>query len=95
MIVDLGVFELGEIECGGVSHETHTETVREQIAEQTLEQRGEPRQPFAYDGDAQLQADQYREMPPIGQAARTDGRHARDDGVDDELADPQNRDRDE
>ena len=65
MIVDLGVFELGEIERGGVTHQPDAEPVRKQVAEQTLEQGREPRQSLAHDRNAELQSDQQREGRPV------------------------------
>ena len=92
MIVDLGVFELGEIERRGVLHEPHAQPVGEQVAEQALEQGREARQPFAHHRDAELQPNKPSEMPPVGRAAAVNSGDARDDAIDDELADPENRD---
>ena len=55
VVVRLGILVLREVERRGVLHESHTDTVREQIAEQALEQRREARQAFAPDGDGELE----------------------------------------
>ena len=65
LVVDLGVLELLQIERGRVSHELHAGAIGEEVAQQALEQRGDPRQPLTDQGDGQLD----------GRAARRCGVH--------------------
>jgi hypothetical protein len=95
MIIGLGVLVLGEVQRCGMLHQAHADAVREQVAEQALEQRGEARQPFAGHRDSQLERHQPGQMPPVHRGARRPCLHRRDHAVDDELADPQDGERHE
>jgi len=91
VVVGLGVLVLREVEGRGVLHQPHAEAVREQVAEQTLEQRRQACEPLTGDGNAELEPDQASQVPPVHHAAAGPRAHARHDAVDDELADPQHR----
>ena len=95
VVVGLRVLVLGQIEGGGVLHQPHADSVGEQVAQQALEQRGEPRQSLAPDRDGELEHHQAAEMPPVHLSARGPRLHRGDHAVDDQLADPQHRQRDE
>src|ERR1041385_7556005 len=91
MIVHFRVLELCEIQRGGVAHEAHALLVREQIAEQALNEGRQPGQSFSDHRDGELDAHESRQVSPVWYAAAPYRRGARDDRIDDELADPQHR----
>ena len=64
LVVDLRVLELLQVERGRVAHELDAGAVGEEIAQQALEQRGEPAQPLAHQRDAQLEREQLGEPRP-------------------------------
>ena len=95
MIVRLGVLVLRQVERRRVLHQPHADPVREQVSEQALEQRRQPGEPLSCHGDAELQYDQPAQIPPVHRLACRLRPHAGDDPVDDQLPDPQHRERHE
>ena len=66
LVVDLGVLELLQVERRRVLHQLDAGPVGEQVAQQALEQGGDPAQPLAHQRDGQLDA---RAAPPAGSTA--------------------------
>ena len=93
LVVQLGVLELLEVERGRVPHELDAGPVGEQVAQQALEQRGDAAQPFADEGDARARAPAARQTAPIHRAARLRRADRLHHLVDDELPDPEHRQR--
>src|SRR5204862_549710 len=76
-------------------HETYADAVRKQVAEQALDERREAGHPLAADGDAELEPHEAPERPPVHDASGRAPLHGGDHPVDDQLADPQDGQRDE
>ena len=95
LVVDLGVLELLQVEGGRVTHELDARLVGEEIAEQALEQGRDAGQPLAHHGDDELQREQLAQPGPVDGAGAAPRRHAdrAHDLVDDELPDPEHRQR--
>ena len=94
MVVGLGILVLRQVERGRMLHQPHADAVREQVAEQALEQRRQPGEPFSRHGDAQLEPHEPAQVPPVHRRPPPAGRahpHRGDHPVDDQLADPQDR----
>ena len=90
MIVEFGVLELREVECGRVLHQSNAHAVREQVAEQAFDELRRAAKRVAADGDRELDSDEQRQIPPVGSI-----RPRPNDFVDDQLSDPERRDGDE
>ncbi len=93
LVVDLRVLELLQVERRGVLHQLDAGPVGEEVAQETLQQGGDPAQPLAHHRDRQLDPDQHGQpLPGHRPAAAVQG-----DGVDhlvhDELADPEHAQR--
>ncbi len=95
LIVEIGILELLEVEGGRVAHELHAGAVGEEIAEQALEQRRNPREALAHQCDDELDHEQLHQPLPIDGTTRTRHAHRMDHLIDDQLADPEDGKRDE
>ena len=88
MIVELRIFELREIECRGVLHEPDAGPIAEQVAELALDETRRASKQFTNDNDRHFDRDEAADRAPRCATALRG-----DDAVDDELPDPQRRDR--
>jgi hypothetical protein len=88
MIVEVGVLELLEIEGGGVAHQAHADVVREQVAEQRLDERRCPGEQLTDDDDRELERD---DSPQVAERSARLSREQHD-LVDDQLGCPQRGD---
>ena len=95
LVVHLGVLELLQVERGRVAHQLDAGSIREQVAEQALEQRREPGQPLADQCDDELDGEELDESFPVHWRARAGQTHRMHDFVHDELADPEHGERNE
>jgi hypothetical protein len=86
VVIEGGVLELCEVEGRRVLHEPNADVIREEVAEQTLDECRAPREHLAAEDDGQLERDQPPERRQVALATL-----GRDHGVDDELAHPQGR----
>ncbi len=76
-------------------HQLDAGAVGEQVAQEALQQRRHPAQPFAHQRDRQLDAEQHGEPGPGDGAARLGQVDGENHLVHDELADPEHRQRDQ
>ena len=88
MVVELRVLELREVERRRVLHEPHAEPVAEQVTEQALDEARGAREQLARNDDRELESDEPGDGAPRSTIALRG-----DDAVDDELPDPERRDR--
>jgi len=79
------VLELRQVERGGVTHEADAHGVREQVAEQRLDERRGTREEFAENDDPQLNDDHVPERREGATRCSRQAHHL----VDDELRDPE------
>jgi hypothetical protein len=85
LVVEVGVLELVEVERRGVAHQAHARHVREEVAEQTLDERGGAGQRLAHDREHDFD----RHEPPQPREVCFGRAPERHHLVNDELADPQ------
>jgi hypothetical protein len=93
VVVGLGVLVLRQVERGGVLHQANTDAVRKQVAQQTFQQCRQAGQPLAGHADGELEQHQGAQVLPVERLASRVRAHGADHAVDDELADPQHRER--
>ncbi len=93
LIVDFGVLELLQVERRRMLHQLNAGAIGEEVAQETLQQRRHPAQPFADQGDRQLDPDQEAEPGPGDWPAAVVQVDRVDHPVHDELPDPEHRER--
>jgi hypothetical protein len=83
VVVRRGVLELGEVQGRRVDHESDAHEIGKEVAEQRFDQRGRTGEELTSENDRYFQGD----VAP--QAANAGSAGSADDGVDDELSDPE------
>ena len=91
LVVEVGVLEVLQVQLGGVLHQPHRRLVREEVAEEAVEEGGGAAQDVREDGEAELDGDERPERAEVARRVGEADVGEPHDLVNDELADPQHR----